>query len=142
MSKSKRSFKMVFFENGWIKSLRRGRKGGVGIAAKIVEARGKVSEEEARSEQGCSGNLRGEWISSSLDATRPTFHRDTVEDKEGEEGRRSPRGEVPGRRVNLTNKLSKEVAIIVPRLCHVSRNNGQLVHVAIPNRRYHLLTVL
>lgn len=64
--------------------MRRGRKGGVGIAAKIVEARGKVSEEEARSEQGCSGNLRGEWISSSLDATRPTFHRDTVEDKEGE----------------------------------------------------------
>lgn len=66
--------------------MRRGRKGGVGIAAKIVEARGKVSEEEARSGrgQGCSGNLRGEWISSSLDATRPTFHRDTVEDKEGE----------------------------------------------------------
>lgn len=40
------------------------------------------------------------------------------ESKEGEEGRRSPRGEVPGRRVNLVNKLSKEVAMvfIVPRV--------------------------
>lgn len=40
------------------------------------------------------------------------------ESKEGEEGRRSPRGEVPGRRVNSVNKLSKEVAMvfIVPRV--------------------------
>lgn len=60
-------------------------------------------------------------------------------EQRGREGRSSPRGEVPGRRGNLANKLSKEVAMvfIAPRPCHVSRNRGQLVHVAILNRRYH-----
>lgn len=60
-----------------------------------------------------------------------------VESKEG------GRGLSTGRTCQLgaltpANKLSKEVAMvfIVPRPCHVSRNHGQLVHVATPNRSY------
>lgn len=41
------------------------------------------------------------------------------------------------------NKLSKEVAMvfIVPRPCHVSRNHGQLVHVATPNRSFSIISL-